>query len=81
MNDRAEISADELVAINLDDLSHLDHEGLRTHFASLAARATDGQLVNVLGVNFDDPICEMRDSLVDEYIRRKVALAERLRQS
>lgn len=78
----AGIPIHELSQMDLDDLEHLDHEGLQQHFRRLALRATPGQLREILNEPApaaDDGPLERR-VLVDAYVSKYVGISMRLRR-
>jgi hypothetical protein len=72
----------DLTEFDLDALDHLDAEGLRTHFRTLAEQATASQLRNILGVPWtrrEEDEEEERLELIERYVDHYLGICLKLR--
>ena len=77
-NRESQIPYEELAEIDLDALGGLDGEGLVGHFRSLAARASEGQLREVLGIGPDMESDDI-ETLAETYVRRRLMTIAKMR--
>jgi len=74
----SQIPYEELAEIDLDALGDLDGEGLAEHFRNLAARASEGQLREVLGYGPDTDADDLA-ALAETYVRRRLMTIAKMR--
>lgn len=78
MSEAEPISYEELSEIDLDALDELGNMALLEHFRSIAARATEGQLRQVLSLGTGAGFVS-RETLIEDYAQRKFMTSITLR--
>jgi hypothetical protein len=75
---KSDIAYEELVEIDLDELTDKQEPQIETHLRSLAERASIGQLRLSLDMSFDDADLD-RAVLIDRYVERRMGTVRRMR--